>query len=341
MNSIKEFKELFDFIKSLDWLLALIVSFIWWLKRLLIKTNKSFKFDVVTVNEKGAIIKRRKFKARYFTETLNGGISLDMISIPGGNFLMGSEKCEGYEDEEPQHEVKINPFHLGRYPITKEQWDAVAALPKISRNLSTGVKKFECCNHPMVNISWYDAKEFCDRLSDSSKGKTAGKKYRYRLPSEAEWEYACRAGTTTPFYFGKTITRDLVNYSEMADYPDDKNGLDIDINPVSPTYPNPFGLCDMHGNVGEWCSDVWHKNYIKAPKDGSSWNSSSEEQPPRVWRGGSFINQAKYCRSASRGIRDPNNAGEFLGFRVVCEDAGSSTSSDEAKGNTADKLQTK
>jgi hypothetical protein len=167
---------------------------------------KSFELETVTVNHHGEIIKRETKQAQYFTETLQtlspsgkGVWDLDMVVIPGGTFMMGSSEGEGRDSEKPQHEVTVQPFFMGKYPVTQAQWQAVASLPQVNRELKPDPSRFKGENRPVERVSWYDAKEFCDRLS-----RYTGKPYR--LPSEAEWEYACRAGTTTPFHFGETIT---------------------------------------------------------------------------------------------------------------------------------------
>ncbi|NEO21280.1 MAG: formylglycine-generating enzyme family protein, partial [Moorea sp. SIO4A5] len=126
-----------------------------------------------------------------------------MVAIPEGSFIMGSpETEEGHtNDESPQHRVTVTSFFMGKYPVTQAQWQAVAALPQVNRELEPDPSHFKGKNRPVEQVSWYDAVEFCERLSQYTKRP-------YRLPSEAEWEYACRAGTTTPFHFGETITTD-------------------------------------------------------------------------------------------------------------------------------------
>ncbi|BDA68823.1 hypothetical protein CAL7716_029890 [Calothrix sp. PCC 7716] len=172
-----------------------------------------FSFDVVTVNSKGKINKRERHQAQYFTENLPNNVTLDMVAIPGGAFLMGAPETEKESDssERPQHQVTVSPFFMGKYTVTQAQWRAVATLPQVNRKLNPDPSRFKGENLPVERVSWYDAVEFCDRLS-----KYTGK--NYRLPSEAEWEYACRAGTTTPFHFGETITSELANYDGNYTY---------------------------------------------------------------------------------------------------------------------------
>jgi formylglycine-generating enzyme required for sulfatase activity len=159
-------------------------------------------------------------------------------------------------------------------------------------------------------VKWTEAVEFCERLS-----KLTGKDYR--LPSESEWEYACRAGTTTPFYFGETITPELVNCDGNSAYGKSPKGeYREETTPVGQFPPNAFGLYDMHGNVFEWCQDVYHDNYNGAPTDGSAWEIDDINQ--RVYRGGSWYFSSRWCRSAYRINFISDEAGDSsIGFRLV------------------------
>ncbi len=223
------------------------------------------------------------------TENLGNGVTLDMVYIPGGTFMMGSPEGEGRDSEKPQHEVTVPPFYMGKYPITQVQYQQV--MGKNPSNFQGYDQR------PVETVSWSDAVEFCQRLSQQTGTE-------YRLPTEAEWEYACRAGTTTPYYFGATITKQLANYS----------GNVGKTNSVGQFPPNAFGLYDMHGNVWEWCQDDWHKNYEGAPTDGKS--RVSDKNSTKVMRGGSWYDPPDYCRSASRDYLDLRNLA--YGFRVVC-----------------------
>ncbi len=194
---------------------------------------------------------------------------------------------------------------------------------KVERDLEPNPSYFkdrqESDRCPVDSVSWYNAVEFCARLS-----KQTGKEYR--LPSEAQWEYACRAATTTPFHFGETITSELANYN--ADYTygaGPKGEYPVETTPVgSFDAANAFGLYDMHGNVWEWCLDDWHDNYKDAPTDGSPWfddDNLAQKSGRAVLRGGSWRNYLNYCRSAYR--VNYFGAGRSLindnfGFRVVC-----------------------
>jgi formylglycine-generating enzyme required for sulfatase activity len=274
---------------------------------------QTFEFETVTVNRRGEIVQREIKQAKYFTEDLGNDTALDMVYIPGGTFMMGSPEGEGDDDEKPQHQVTVSAFFMGKYPITQAQWREVAALPRVARDLKPDPSHFKGENLPVERVSWDDAVEFCARLSNKT-GKN------YRLPSEAEWEYACRAGTTTAFYFGKTITSQLANYRANITFADESIGelrgktTDVGIFP-----PNSFGLYDMHGNTWEWCADIWHDNYHKAPSDGNPWllePNENDNQERRLLRGGSWYLDGVYCRSALR--YSFFGDGYDVGFRVVC-----------------------
>ncbi len=266
------------------------------------------------------IIKRHQQRAYHFIEDLGNNVQLEMVAIPGGTFLMGSPKREeGHsKDESPQHEVRVKSFFMGKYPVTQAQWQAVASLPQINQELNPDPSDFKGANRPVEQVSWYDAVEFCARLSELSKRP-------YRLPSEAEWEYACRAGTITPFHFGETISTELANYNGKYTYGKGVKGENRkQTTPVgSFGVANEFGLYDMHGNVWEWCADSWHDNYEGAPSDGSAWIEAEENENEnrfRLLRGGSWFFDPDFCRSAYRCNYIPGDRFTFnnFGFRVVC-----------------------
>lgn len=268
-------------------------------------------------------LKRSPGKADYFTEDLGNGITLEMVSIPGGKFIMGAPENEpgSLVSEYPQHQVTIKPFFMGKFPVTQAQWQAVSALPKIDYELKLKPSHFRGDNLPVERVSWNDAREFCARLS-----KKTGKEYQ--LPSEAQWEYACRAGTTTPFHFGDTITTDLANYNGNRTYGAAPKGeYRQQTTSVGSFPPNAFGLYDMHGNVWEWCGDHWHGdhwygNYQGAPINGSAWidkGADNNSKLQRVIRGGSWSIYPRTCRSASRNYDDAViRSLTYIGFRVVC-----------------------
>lgn len=248
---------------------------------------------------------RKKGKVQYIRENLGNGVTLDLVKIPAGKFSMGSNK---YSSEQPIHDVSIKEFWMGKYAITNAQWYAVMG----TKPSDLSDVKFQGENQPVINVSWDDATEFCKKLSQKINKKV-------RLPSEAEWEYACRAGTTTDFHFGETITPELVNYDGNYPYGDALKGeyrqKTVDVN-FAKFSPNAWGLYQMHGNVWEWCEDVWHENYNGAPNDGSAWLTGGE-QNRRPLRGGSWINIALYCRSAYRYRNIADIRYLVIGFRVV------------------------
>ncbi|MBT9312545.1 SUMF1/EgtB/PvdO family nonheme iron enzyme [Leptothoe kymatousa] len=222
---------------------------------------------------------------------LGKGVILELVHIPGGTFLMGSPEGERDENEQPQHQVKVPEFWMGKYPVTQTQYRAV-----IGENPS----RFKGGDRPVESVSWNDAIQFCSQASQK-RGEVI------RLPSEAEWEYACRAGTTTPYSFGETLKKEQANY---------RGGLG-ETSFVGAYPANQWGLYDMHGNVWEWCQDTWHGNYKGAPNDGSAWEDR-EDDSSRAIRGGSWINAPWVCRSAVRYVITPDFRDSYFGFRVVC-----------------------
>ncbi|ASC69523.1 hypothetical protein XM38_004500 [Halomicronema hongdechloris C2206] len=275
----------------------------------------TFSFDVVTVDAQGNITERRQAEANYHSEDLGNGIKLDLVHIPGGEFLMGSPAGEKgrSDDEGPQHRVQVPEFWMGKFPVTQAQYQAVMGenSSRFSENGS---------NRPVESVSWHDAVAFCEKLSELTSRD-------YRLPTEAEWEYACRAGTTTPFYFGPTITTELANYRgtdltyEGNTFPGNygqgpKGDFRQQTTEVGSFPANAFGLYDMHGNVWEWCQDVWHSSYAGAPRDGSAWLEGGN-QDLRLLRGGSWAFHPTFCRAACRFLLLPDGRLDSRGFRVV------------------------
>ena len=268
------------------------------------------EFDVVSVDARGRETQSRSGKAQYFTEDLGDGVVIDLIAIPGGEFVMGSIQGKAGAYERPARKVTLRPFFMGKYPVTQAQWLAVAALPQINRHLDQDNSWFKDPSRPVEQVSWYDAVEFCERLS-----RKTGRDYR--LPSEAEWEYACKAGTSTQFHYGETVTTDLANYNGDC-YGSEPEGEDRGETTIVGSFPpNAFGLYDMHGNVWEWCADFWHHEYTNAPIDGSAWLIGGDDLS-RSARGGSWLNDPKYCRSACRRPNELDSKYNCLGFRVVC-----------------------
>ena len=313
-----------------------------WLFRPPKPSLRSVSFDYATVDEKGTRLPTEKAAAYLFTEATTSSVDLDMVAIPGGTFLMGSPiyEPERRPNEGPQHQVTVKPFFISASPITQAQWAAVAtARPDKARYaLQPFPSFFKGDVLPVESVTWNEADEFCRRLSE-----IAGR--HYRLPSEAEWEYACRAGTTGPFNVGPTITTELANYCGAGGAVcGDNNGRSIasdvydgvtygsgayDQGPTGKfrgtttppgTFPrNRFGLYDMHGNVWEYCLDRASVNYADSPSDGSA-NLSGPPDGERVLRGGSWSHNPAICRSAYRDFIAPDNPGwqGRIGLRVVC-----------------------
>jgi formylglycine-generating enzyme required for sulfatase activity/uncharacterized caspase-like protein len=275
-------------------------------------TLQMFQFEVITVDAQGEEIQHESRTAEFFAEDLGKGVSLDMVSISGGTFWMGSPNTEIKRSKsEERCQVTISEFFIGKYSVTQAQWNAIAALPQVRRVLDLDPANFIGANRPIEQVSWDDAIEFCSRLSHKT-GRP------YRLPSEAEWEYACRAGTTTPFHFGETLTPELANYNGNHTYAQGPTGTyrgkTVDVGSFQ---PNAFGLYDMHGNVWEWCKDLWHKNDTEAPSDGSV--RLNQNGNFYLLRGGSWEDIPWRCRSADRCGLTHGDCDNGFGFRVVCE----------------------
>jgi formylglycine-generating enzyme required for sulfatase activity len=270
-------------------------------------------------------------------------LALTLLWIPPGRFWMGSppKEPEPRDSESPQHLVQLQGFFMGQTPISQAQWREVALWQerpgeRWGRQLETDPSRFQSKqgqdnnklrllegeantdNRPVERVSWLDAIEFCNRLSQRT-GRT------YTLPSEAQWEYACRAGTITPFHFGDTISPELANYDGSHAYGDGPKGINREqTTPVGMFPANAWGLQDMHGNVYEWCLDEWHESYEGAPIDGRAWaervegEKGKEREKTRLLRGGSWFDNPRYCRSAYRDRNLPDGALNNVGFRVVC-----------------------
>ncbi|MDB9320062.1 SUMF1/EgtB/PvdO family nonheme iron enzyme [Nodularia spumigena] len=278
-----------------------------------------------SINQQPSVLDDAK-EAQSFTEYLGNRVELEMVGIPGGTFMMGSAG-ERHNGEYPQHRVNIQPLSMGKFPVTQEQWKVVSTMPKVTQELKPSPSWFKGNKLPVEQITWHEAVEFCARLS-----KHSGK--NYRLPSEAEWEYACRAGTDTQFFFGECLTPKLAKFDyNNQDY---KFGEESEFTlksliqlspeilillvlrlggttPVGQFPDNAFGLYDMHGNVWEWCSDT-----------GRTW-IDNKNQNTRLLRGGSWSALPKDCRSAARCCNKPDGAQYDTGFRVVCGGAAART----------------
>jgi formylglycine-generating enzyme required for sulfatase activity/uncharacterized caspase-like protein len=266
-------------------------------------TLPTFKFQYATIDDDNLAIIKYDGTAHYHRETING-VDIDLVQIPGGSFDMGSNE---HDSEKPIHRVTVPEFLMGKYPVTQAQWKAVAQLKQQKRELKPDPSHFKGADRPVENVTWDDAVEFCDRLS-------AHTKRNYRLPSEAEWEYACRAGTTTPFHFGKTIDASIANYDATETYRKGKRGIYRKETTSVGSFPaNAWGLFDCHGNVWEWCSDFWYDSYTNVPTDGSSWLKDGNAGY-KIVRGGSWVNSPVGCRSAYRNYYA--RAGNSCGFRL-------------------------
>lgn len=238
-----------------------------------------------------------------------------MIALPPGRFLMGapaSEESSG-DAERPQHEVRIDyAFALGQHTVTFAEWDAaLAAGAKLEKPGDFGWGR---ANRPVINVNWEDAQAYLAWLND--KTALTGRPDAYRLPSEAEWEYSCRAGTTTPFNFGTSISTAQANYNGNYTYGKGSKGeYRQETMPVGSFSANPFGLHEMHGNVWEWCQDCLNNNYAGAPDDGSAWTAGDCSR--RVLRGGSWLDVPNWLRSAFRNWDDPTDRNFDRGFRLA------------------------
>ena len=303
---------------------------------------KTIAFDYVTVDEKGARVPAERASASTFTEMLDASVGLDMVSIPAGVFTMGSPKYEPERraNEGPQHSVTLGGFFVGAFPVTQKQWAAVVTAhpAKFAYGLDPYPSFFKGDDLPVESIAWNQADEFCRRLAEMTRR-------HYRLPSEAEWEYSCRAGSTGPFNVGPTITTDLANYcgeggavcgqsdgksvaSDVYDgvtygsgaYDQGPAGSFRKTTTPQGTFPpNRFGLYDMHGNVWEYCLDAANPTYTDAPSDGAAYLSGPLESN-RILRGGSWSHNPAICRSAYRDVIGPDNPGwqGRIGLRVAC-----------------------
>ena len=251
-------------------------------------------------------------------KSVTNAIGMKLILIPTGSFQMGSpaEEAGRRENEGPRHDVAIaKPFYLGVYPVTQGEYQRIMAdnPSQFHVNAEGGPE------HPVERVSWLQAVEFCRRLTELPEEKEAGR--AYQLPTEAEWEYACRAGTAGPFSFGGKLGPRQANFDGQFPYGDAPKGTVLGRTSKVGSYSsNNFGLCDMHGNVWEWCAD-WY--------DASCYPPTPRKDPAgpkrgllRVLRGGSWRNHAVTCRAAYRNALAPNLRDMYTGFRVVMRPTG-------------------
>ena len=245
------------------------------------------------IREKIEVIKEKVSKRKTFDQMLTNvvnSIGMRFVPVRRGEFLMGENKKAV---SRPEHKVNITePFHISIYPVTQEQWEKV--MDDNPSHSKDGLA-------PVTNVSYKDCVEFTRRLNKLERT------LKYRLPSEAQWENACRAGSTSRYSFGDDLSR-IRSYAWTHE-----DGKDGSIHPVGLKEPNMWGIFDMHGNVWEWCMDRWHDNYEGAPGDDNPWMSG--ESGKYVRRGGSY--KSKYCASAHRKGSEPDHCSKSLGFRVV------------------------
>jgi len=233
---------------------------------------------------------------------------MEFVWVGPGCFQMGSPNAEASRDidEGPVHEVCVDGFWMGKYEVTQGQW-----LRVMKHNLSRHRKGDD---YPVEQVSWYDAWEFIRKYS-----RMPGAVHEFRLPTEAEWEYACRAGSVTPFFFGETITSDQANFDGNYIYGDGKKGENRRSTTPAGTFgPNAFGVCDMHGNVWEWCEDTYKENaYEGHPRDNPLYKGHGS---CKVVRGGCWYGIPRTLRSAERNKYTPAYRDDILGFRLVRSD---------------------
>ena len=235
----------------------------------------------------------------------------EMVVVPAGSYMMGSPASEEARDgdEGPMHQVTIaQPFAVGKYEVTFAEWEACVAGGGCN-GYRPGDNVWGRGRRPVINVSWKDAQAYVRWLSDQT-GEA------YRLLSEAEWEYVARAGTTTPFHFGETISTEQANYDGDFTYGSGRKGEDRgETVPVGRFPANAFGLYDVHGNVWEWTQDCWNKSYAGAPSNGGAWERGACSG--RVLRGGSWVNAPRYLRSAYRFRGSAGDRYDNLGFRLA------------------------
>ena len=270
----------------------------------------SVDFFHTQIDPDGRQIDRKPEQAVAYAENLAPENRIEMVQVPPGTFQMGSDGNSPYADkaEMPKHTVQVGGFFISRFEITQQQWEAVASLPQVNRELPPKPSTFKGADRPVEGITWLEAKEFCARLSQRTNRL-------YRLPTEAEWEFACRAGTQGPFCFGKTIVSSLANYNATTPFAQEGRGQNRKetVSVGSLGAANYFGLLDVHGNVAEWCEDRfgdYSKDFIIDP-------TGSGDGKDRVVRGGGWKSTPRQIRAASRlGVHESYRKND-IGFRIV------------------------
>jgi len=274
-------------------------------------------YSVAQVDERGRM-SIQPAAAPLLREDLGEGVALDLIQVPAGDFELGAYPGEMQQelDEGPRHSVRISTFYMSIYEITQQQWTAVTALPAVERELPVSPWSKAGPDLPVHNITWYQAREFCLRL-------TQGLGRVYRLPREAEWEYACRGGPVdTPFHFGGLLTDQVANFAPLPPFsqsvPPGLNRNEV-VSVATFPYASHFGLYQMHGNVKEWCQD-----YYGPYRPGSEVNPKGPSGGhDRVVRGGGYRSPAARCRTAARSHESPDESSNDIGFRVVVSEVAS------------------
>lgn len=245
------------------------------------------------------------------TITLPGGATMEMIYCAPGEFMMGSPESEKTRGEdEVQHRVKLTRgFWLGKYPVTQEQWQSVMGNNPSEFNGDPRL--------PVETVSWVDCKGFVEKIKSAVKQQLGGKA---RFPTDAEWEYACRAGTTTAYFWGNILNGDKANCDGSCPYGTKAEGIYLEkTTPVGQYGANPWGFCDMHGNVYEWCADWYDKNYYtNSPMTDPTGPVSGVDRGERVLRGGEWSSVASHCRSARRFRYSKFATLSHIGFRLCC-----------------------
>jgi formylglycine-generating enzyme required for sulfatase activity len=258
--------------------------------------------------------RKRKSSSTTLPKVFTNSIGMKLINIPAGRFLMGSPETEleRHTDEGPQHLVTIcRPFYMGIHPVTQGQYESVTGFNPSAFQQAAGAGP----DHPVERVTWYEAVEFCRRLSARFEEREAGR--CYYLPTEAEWEYACRANTLTSFAFGSTLSSHQANFNGQISYAGAPSGpYRQQTTPAGLFPPNAWGLHDMHGNVWEWCADFYDEAYYSRSPECDPLGPRSGEC--KVLRGGRWNSAGgKYCRSARRGKDFPSATTSYHGFRVV------------------------
>lgn len=297
--------------------------------------HRELTFMTGTLDQNGRALRRASGRSLVRIESLSASVKLLMVEIPAGRLSMGitetqarslsiehrrhrataAETEELLQREMPQHQVQLEGFLIGRTEVTQAQWAVVASWEQVARKLREHPSEIRGAQLPVTNVSWREVDEFCRRLS-------AKTKQVYRLPSEAEWEYACRAETLGPFNVGPTITPQVANYLSRFPFgrvnPEPESGRPIVVGQLR--MANAFGLYDMHGNVWEWCADPWHPDYSGAPSDGRIWIDGGDDRRRPV-RGGGWNDIAFLARSSVRAPQPIDSASPWIGFRVIMEAA--------------------